>query len=281
MNDKNLNFLQTVKKYSNPRIGIVCILLIVVQFGLLPLISSELRSGSDYNLYADYSYFYVMSSYTLIVLGIVIFQAHGLELFSDHISLWVIVLSCFFRVSLGGDHALIYRIYLAFLGAVLSVYIITNRKTIKSPTLKSVFIGLLWSVSTVALIALIQALLDSGFSKSLPPNLSTIITDMFIFQISFVSVIEEACFRGLIVGFMLMNGYKENTAFSFQAILFWIGHYMAISNPVLFFVAIPLLTLSTTLIMKKYKMIFLPIMTHTLVNVFTSIVVIVLQQSFA
>ena len=78
-----------------------------------------------------------------------------------------------------------------------------------------------------------------------------------------------------------MNGFKENTAFSIQAILFWMGHYMSISNPVLFFIAIPLLTISTTLIMKKYKMIFEPIMVHTLVNVYASVIVIILQQSFS
>jgi membrane protease YdiL (CAAX protease family) len=131
------------------------------------------------------------------------------------------------------------------------------------------------------LIALPQVLLDNVSSKPLPPNLTTIIVNTFLYNISFITIIEEACFRGLLVGFIIMSGYKENAAFVFQAILFWIGHYMVISNPVTFFISIPLLTLSTTLIMKKYKIVFLPIIVHTFVNIFTSIFVVVLQQYFA
>ena len=99
------------------------------------------------------------------------------------------------------------------------------------------------------------------------------IINTFIFQLSFVSVIEEAYFRGLIFSYLMMNGYKENAALYIQAILFWGIHYLKIVNLVHFFVDIPVLILGVTLLIKKYKMLYLSIMLHTLNNVFGAILV--------
>ncbi len=273
MDSNNVNLLRTTKStiiYPGSKIGIVFIILIIMQFYLLPL--AGLASGTDYNKYTNYMYLYTISSYTMIVLGIMIFHANGMELFSDHFTLWIIVLTCFFRASLGGSNEVIYRGILIFLGLVLSNHIIMNRKGIKIPRLRSVFIGFLWSVGTIAVAVLLRVFLDSSHG-TLPPNLAAYIINMTAFQLSFGTVIEEACFRGLLFGFLTMNGLKENTALFIQAILFWGIHYMKISDPILFFGVIPLLTLSITLIIKKYKMLYLSIIMHTLNNVFGGILV--------
>lgn len=261
---------ESIKRPINPKIGIAFIGLIILQFYLLPLIPWV--AGADINKYATYVYFYAMSSYTIIVLGIMIFRANGIELFQDHFTLWIIVLSCFLRSTFGGDYAEIHQYYMNFLGLVLVIYIIVNRKDIKIPGPKSLFIGLLWSVGTVVMISVLSVLIDPA-RGTLPTNLLSYIINMSIFQLSFGTVIEEACFRGLIYGFMVMNGYKENTALFVQAVLFWGIHYMKITNPVLFFVVIPLVTLSATLIIKKYKMLYISIIMHTLNNVFSAILV--------
>lgn len=280
--NNNQNFLDTVKKYSNPKIGFVFIFLIIFQFCLIPFVSPGIQG--DYNRYADYMYLYAICSYTMIVLGIVIFQAHGLELLSDHFSLWLIIFTCFARTRLGGSHELSYSLYLGFLGLALSIYVIKNRRKFTMPDGNTVFVGFLWSVGTVLILAIEQAAFSSNnlTSLSLPPNPINQILKLFLYNISFTTVIEEVCFRGLIVGYMIMNGYKEDTAFFVQAILYWGVHYITISYvPVWFFIGIPLLTLSTTLIMRKYKMIFLPIMVHTSVNVFINIFIFGLQRYFS
>lgn len=276
MIDKKNNFFKdthVIKNRVNPKVGIVFIGLIILQSYLLPLL--PFVPGLDINKYASYMYLYAMSSYTLIVLGIMIFQANGEVLFQDHFTLWIIVLSCFLRSTFGGDYSEIHQYYMNFLGFVLSVFIIANRKKIKIPSLKSAFIGLAWSVGTVVIAAILHALLNP-IHGSLPANLSSYIINMSIFQLSFVTVIEETCFRGLILGFMVMNGYKKDTAFLFQAFLFWGGHYIKITNPALFFVVIPILTLSATLIIRKYNMLYLSIIMHTLNNVFGAILVALL-----
>jgi len=274
MTGNNSNSLQVAndsKKYINPKIGIVFIVLIILQFYLLPL--TPLASGTDYNKYINYQSLYTISSYTIIVLSILIFRANGLDVFRDHFSLWAIVLACFLAAGLGREDDAIYKILLLFLGLMLSIYIIANRKSLRTPSLKSVFISLLWSVGTIVIIALLLVFLNP-IQEAPPPNLLTYIINTFVLQLSFVTAIEEAYFRGLLFGFLVMNGYKENTALFVQAILFWGAHYTRITiNPVLFFVAIPILTLSTTLITKKYKMLYPSIIIHTLANVLGPVLV--------
>jgi hypothetical protein len=268
---KDSNLLQAdyeAKKLINPKIGIAFSILILLQFYLVPLI--EVASGKDLNRYASLMYIYAMSSYTIIVIGIMVFQVNGIKFFADHFTLWLIVLSCFLRSTYGGDLELFYQIYMFLLGAVLSIYIIANRKNIKTPSFKIIFVGLLWALGTAIAGALLRTMLKPE-NANLPPYLSPLIFRWLVLELSFVTIIEEAYFRGLLFGFLMMIGFKENTALFIQAILFLGTHYMEVGDPVLFFVIIPLLTLSVTLVMKKYKMLFLPIMVHTTNNVLGTI----------
>jgi len=167
---------------------------------------------------------------------------------------------------------MIYKGVLIFLGLVLSSYIIINRKSIKMPDLKSFIMGLLWSIGVVIVVALLRVLFDPNHG-TLPSNLIAYIIKLSIYQLSFGTVTEEAYFRGLLFGFLTMNGYKENTAFLVQALLFCGAHYMKISDPVYFFILLPVFTFFVTLIIKKHKMLYLSIMMHTINNVFGGILV--------
>lgn len=276
MKSYDLNFLQPVNnitKHLSPKIAYIYIVLITLQFYLLPLASFAYET--DFNRQAAYMHFYATSFYTIIVLGAVVLHSNGIVLFRDHYTLSLIALSCFLRTTFIGDYELLHRSYMNFLGLTLLIYMIVNRRKITIPSLKSVFIGFLWSASTVLILALLYAVLVP-MHGALPLDLTSYIINMSVFQLSFVTVIEEAAFRGLLFGFMVLNGYKENTALFIQAILFWGIHYMDIANPVLFFIIVPLFTLSVTLIIKKYKMLYLSIIMHLLMNVFLRVFVAML-----
>ncbi len=247
--------------------GIVLIILILVRFYIFPFFFS--------NFDRDYNYWYLSTiiPYTIIVISILIYQSNGLSVLHDHFSLWMIVLGCFFSIGLGGENTAIYKICLILLGIVLLTYIIVYRKDIKMPGFWVTFSGILWSIFAVFIIALIYALLDQTFTQPFPQNLLSIIVYTFVSQFSVVSVIEEACFRGLLFSFLIMSGCNENKALFIQAILFWGIHYFDIQNLSMFFIIIPLGVLFTTLIIKKYKMLYLSIMMHTLINVFTTLLV--------
>lgn len=279
MNRNKSSFSQAnhrTKKQANSKLGNLFIFLIILQSYFLPLIA--LAAGNDPNRYRDYVYLYLAISYTIIVLGIIIFHDKGLDVFQDHYSLWTIVVACFLAAVPGGENNAIYQIFLVLLGLRLSVHIVMNRNEVTTPNLKSVFIGLLWSAGTIAIIALPLAVLKPA-GASLPQDLLAYILGSSLFEISSVTVIEEASFRGLLFGLLVMNGYQENKALFIQAILFWGVHYLKISDISLFFVAIPLLTISMTLITKKYKMLYLSVMIHTFANVLGTVLVVILQHS--
>lgn len=262
------------KKHTNTNLGILFIGFIILQFYIVPLIG--LAAGADLNNYTDYLYLYAIISYTMIVLCIIILHNKGLQVFQDHFSLWIIVFACFLAAGLGKEDDLIYRIFLILLGLRLSIHVIANRMRIKTPPLKSIFIGLLWSISTVIAISLLLKFLSSS-REAFPPNWLLYIINTLVFQVSFVTVIEEAYFRGLLFGFLVKNGYEENKALVIQALLFWGVHYLKIiTNPSLFFIAIPALTLTTTLIIRKYKMLYLSIMIHTFANVLGPVLMAIL-----
>jgi hypothetical protein len=201
-----------------------------------------------------------------------VLHANGIMLFRDYFTLLTITASCFLSSILKGEYELVYKIYMNCLGVALLLYTIVNRRRLFIPSLKSATIGFFWSASTVIILAVIYATWNPVHG-SLPADISTYIVNMSAFQLPFVAVIEEAIFRGLLFGFMMMIGYKENTALFIQAILFWGYHYMDIANPVFFFITIPLFTLSATLLIKKYKTLYLLIMMHLLVNVFVRVLV--------
>ena len=271
----NLSQASTLdKKDTSRNVGLLFIGFIILQFYIVPLVG--LAAGTDLNNYTDYLYLYAIISYTMIVLCIVVLHNKGLHVFQDHFSLWIIVLACFLAAGLGKEDDLIYRSFLALLGLRLSIHVIANRTRIKTPPLKFIFVGLFWSISTVVAIASLLRLLNSS-QEALSPNWLLHITNTLIFQVSFVTVIEEAYFRGLLFSLLVKNGYDESKALVIQALLFWGVHYMKIiTNPSVFLIAIPVLTLATTLIIRKYKMLYLAIMIHTFANVLGPVLVAIL-----
>jgi membrane protease YdiL (CAAX protease family) len=262
------------KENLSTRLKLLCVVLITLQSYLVP-ITSYIMSKSDDSSYAAYMQFYAISSYTVIILGLIVLDANGVKLFQDYLTLLMIVLSCFFRSDLGGEYDTIYRNYMNFLGISLLIYIFYLQRRITVPNLKSLVVAILWSGITILVSAFLYAIIEPVHG-TLPANLINYTINMLLFQFSFVTVIEEAIFRGLLFGFMVLSGFGENKALLVQAILFWGIHYMSVSNPLLFFLFVPLYTISITLIVKRYKLLYMSILMHTLVNVFARVLVAIL-----
>lgn len=265
---------EIINKQKYHKLSIVFIVVVILQSYLVPLIT--LASGADYGKYVNYLYIHIISSYTIIVLCLIVF-GNELEVFQDYFSLGIIALTCFLRASLGGDNEPLYRGILMFLGLIIFFYIIINRKSLKIPTLKSVFIGLFLSVGITIVLSLIRLLLDPKIS-TLPSNLVSYIFDAFLYHLSFVTI-EEAYFRGILFSFLAINNFKESSALILQGALFIGVHYMKINDPILFFILLPLFTLTVTLIIKKYKMLYLSIMVHTVNNVFGALLIALVRHS--
>jgi hypothetical protein len=262
-------FLSVISKYFNIKKGGILIGVIILEIYLVPLIS--IISGKNLDTYVILLDLHSFLAYTIIVFSIV-FYFDDLSVFRDYFSLGFIVITCFFRVNLGGSYGFIYKCSLILLGLVLLGFIIKNRTKIKIPGIKSFLIGLLWSLGTVLAVVFLHLLLDSNHG-TLPTNVGHYIRNQTLFELSFTTVIEEAFFRGLLFSLLVLNGCRENKALIIQAFLFWGVHYMDITDPILFFGVLPLLTISATFLLKKYKMLYSTIIMHTMNNVLAGILI--------
>ncbi len=258
------------KKRASSKSGIAIVVVIILYSYLNPVIFGVLGAN-----YANYVFLNAIGSYALIVTSIIVFSPSRLETFRDHFSLWTIVLACLLSAISPGENILIYRSMFILLGTTLAIYLLVNRQNVEIPSLKSFFVGLFWSISAVMVIALTSALLGI---KSSPIYSIDVIINTFRFQLAFVSVAEEALFRGLIFSLLMTNGVKENRALFIQAMLFWGMHYLDIGNLMSFFVVIPLGTLFMTLVIKKYKLLYLSIMMHTFLNVFVALLTMLITR---
>jgi len=278
MNIELINFLDLFKKYTgkNFRYGVlITIILIIIFFRLEVNLEESLLSD-----YIDYNNLYLLFSYTLIVLCILLLHIYKNFFFFDGFSLWLIVVGCLVRQHTEGHLSVFTSYYLTILGVIFSLYILKNRKQFKYPKLTSIFTIFAWSLGTLLLLAMLGSIFVTFQSSSLPINLPIILFVNFFSQLSFVTIIEEMLFRGIFVCFLMMNGHKENIAFVIQAVLFWIMHFIQFNYGFVFFVFIPTLTLSLTLAVKKQKMLYGAIIIHTVINVFASPLAILLKSYF-
>ena len=256
-----LNAIKSKAIIINPKFGYLLFCLVVLNNYSLAYYSHII---TNFESYRDFIYFSTMISYTLITLGIFLFQLIGFELLSDHFTLWLIVISCIICPTYGGKDNF-YLNYMHLLGLILSVFIIVNRKKIKTTSFRQLLIGILWLICTIA-IALLLGKYLSLTQDPIYPNLTTYIIKTFRIQLSFIAVIEETSFRGLLFGIMVMNGVKKDTALIIQGLLFWGMHFMDINTPGLFFVFLPIMTMSITLLFRKYNALYLTIIVHLMVN---------------
>jgi hypothetical protein len=116
--EKNIDLSIASTKYKKK--GYIFIFLIVLLFYATPLLASA--AATDASEYTDYLYLYTVISYSIIVLGILLFHGIGLDVLRDHLSLWIIVAGCLLAASQGGKHDTLYKIFLVVLGVRLAVY---------------------------------------------------------------------------------------------------------------------------------------------------------------
>ncbi len=261
----------------NRKLAVGLIAVILVESYLSPLIA--VVSAGNPARYMSLYYLHATIGYSLIVLGIVAFGNSGLQVFHDHFSAWTIVLSCFATAILS-TAGVLSKIILAILAILLGAYILGHLKRFRFPTSKSVMAGILWAGGTVVAIAALGLLLHP-MRSTLPTMLGRYIFDQFVVETSLVTVIEESYFRGLIYGLLILVGVREDKALLLQAGLFFGGHYLIIgSDPLRFFVLIPVYTIVASLATKKYRMLYVPIMIHTATNVLSGILSTILWAVF-
>jgi len=259
------------------KIGHVLLIIIIVEFFLSSFFG--LIAGENRQLLGILVYTFIISAYAVIIIMLLI-EGHPVESFSlDSMSLLIIVVSCFIREKFYVGGEIFYLVILALLGLSILVIAIKKRLFVYKFDLKNIFPIFLWTLITLFVVSMVEIVEVKMLPEvtGVPPqfNISLALQQAFretVFQVSWVTVAEEVFFRGFMPGYLIKLGLKEKNAFIIQAVVFWLMHFRNINTPITFFISIPLLTISMTMIVWRYKKVSAAILIHTLANVANSLI---------
>lgn len=228
--------------------------------------------------YVDYVFITIVYAFTAILVWIV--RNNLLDFHFDRWSLFTIVLtgSIFHRrLGLPGEIGFQILLWICSLSILLFIIIYRSKipKTNASWTLSGLFIGLS-ALIPIALVETIIPELSFVDPTNLSNNLILEVMRKLIYELSYVAPLEEILFRGLLWGFLVRVGWKEEKAFWAQAILFWIGHMSRLGYPISFFITIPIGTLVYSILVRYSKQLFPSIVAHSILNTLLPISVYIL-----
>ncbi len=247
-------------------LGFTLTLLLVIQQFALQLI--PVFAKSNYELSAHYIYAYLIFSYGALtaIIALEIKQLH--EFHVENLSLWLLIFSSFVRARLGMSGERYYLVPIMLFGLIGVLLMLFNRQNIPRITKQSIIAGITVAFFVLAFTTFVESFqADKWLTSIYTANIGLNFLRQLIYQLSFVVLIEELIFRSFLVGYLIKLGLQEKTAFVVQALLFWLTHYARIGNPITFFISIPVLVLSTSLVVRHYKQVFPAIIIHTSVNV--------------
>jgi membrane protease YdiL (CAAX protease family) len=248
-------------------IGFLLTILLVIQLFVIPIIPVITNSSSGISPYIAYAYTIFSYLALTVIISLEIKNLH--EFHIDHISLWLFVFSCFIRSRLGISNELFYQLLFIVFGVTIIFKTAKNYSSIPRTTKKAAFAGLILAclvlvISTLAEFFQVRNWLNSNYLTSLGLNLLR----QSVFQLSFVVLIEEFVFRGFLAGYLIKLGLQEKNAFLIQGLLYWVMHYTRFSDPITFFITLPVLAWSTSFIVYRYKQLTPALIIHMAVNIF-------------
>ncbi len=134
-------------------------------------------------------------------------------------------------------------------------------------------VGLIASIPVLAITIMIETFQPQPWIYANPYPSNNILFETIrkiIFELSYVTILEEIIFRGLIWGFLIQAGWSENKVLWVQAVLFWILHFT--KTPITFIITIPLITVLFSMLTKYSKQVFPSVLAHTAINAMTPII---------
>jgi membrane protease YdiL (CAAX protease family) len=215
----------------------------------------------------EIQYIYVILLYAFLVVFISQEARNIVKFHLDRTSLVLIILFGVLRSRLDIQNEVYFRILLFLLSLVLLVISFKNWQNIPKTSFRWVWIGLVFCVLLVPIswAESLQPEIYSGLSFP-PGDLGLVLVRRLLYNLSFVVLLEETVFRGILWGYLRRFGWTENKAFWGQAILFWILHFWQIVNPITFFITIPLGTLAYSILVRYSKQLLPSIILHTILN---------------
>jgi len=224
--------------------------------------------------------FYIYHVVAHLIIAILIWiEKNNLEKFHlDKPTLFIFILSCFFRTRYQMDGEIYFLVIIGFSGLLVILVLFPIWSKIPKTEFKWVWIAVLLALLALIPISNIDlSQFDTALNRSIfLPNIFRGITRQTIAELSFSIPVEEIIFRGFLWGYLCRLGWSNNKAAWTQGILFWLVHFFRYTTlPLTFLISVPLLTFVSTLLVLRSKQIFPSLVSHTLINVIIPMLAVV------
>lgn len=219
-------------------------------------------------------YCFVLTSYFCLFL-ILWLDKNQLDYWNlEKYSTLLLIAMCFVRIRLNFFNEQIFRVIIFITGILILIVAIHIWGKIPKTSLYWSMFGFL-SCGLVIPLAFIEsiaiekyavstALYQTKFFGYLLHNLS--------YTLAFIAPYEELVLRGVLWGQLRKWNISEVKIAWIQGLLTWLLHFWQLTNPITFFIAIPIQTFILTTLVKSSKQLFPSIISHSLVNLLLPIV---------
>lgn len=214
---------------------------------------------------------YVCNTVVYFIVALLVWLERGQleDVHLDSLTLLTFMLSSVFRVML----RIVDRSYFVFLvitviaGLIILIVLIRYRSKTPKTNFRWAMIGIFWGSILIIPITIIEAFQYTNATHS-PYSYPTfvLILGVALYQIAYITLIEEMLFRGFLWGYLRRAGYDESSVFWAQGVLFWFFHFVRIGTIYSFLLAIPLITFVLSKLTQRSRQIFPSLLAHTIIN---------------
>lgn len=192
----------------------------------------------------------------------------------DRSSITIIVLFGTLLRQMLGISGEIYYLIPIYISSLI-IFIVAKKNWTKIPTTNKhwTIMSIVFSATFLIPLALIERVNPRTYFIVDSQNWVLLTFRSAIFNLSFVSIIEEVLFRGILWGHLRELRWSENKIFWIQALIFWMAHFTRLANPITFFISLPLTIIWESYLARNSKQTFPSIVGHTILNTFLAIIV--------
>lgn len=215
----------------------------------------------------------------LVISILMLIENRNLQEFNiDRLSIFILILSSFFRRRLGIENEWYFLFIIGLAGVLLFVSLVLNWRRLPKTNFKWLTISIITALIIlipITLIEFLQKIIFIQVNEYNAPSKYGLLLDILqktIYNLSFNAPIEEILFRAFLWGYLKKMKWDSTKIFLTQGGLFWVSHIgKIVESPLTFFISIPILTYTVSKLAKESQQISPSIISHLIVNTLSSI----------
>ncbi len=252
-----------------PKLGLSIVLVYILISQSLSVIAQIQNLQQQYLLLHSA----IISSVSILIAMLIFIERRNLErLRIDRISILIFILGTFPRIIFAEIKGFWFIMIIVSSGLLCMFVLFSNWQKIPKGNWRwagiGVFVGLIVAVLNIIIVIISEhTTINNHF---LTIRFVTVFAGQLIYFLSFTSPTEEILFRGFLWGYFVNFGWSERKACWIQAIIFIFYHWDKLFTPLVFFIGLPIFTLSVSKLRQGSKQVFPSLLAHTIVDALTS-----------